>query len=211
MYFIYRYIWKAVGKMSAVISKAICAMKLSFFCSHPVKLRILAFILSSTIMSAQAAPIGGIVIKGAGRVSHSGNTTTINQQSQKLSLNWQKFDIDPEETVNFVQPGTHAIAMNRVLGFNQASQIKGHLNANGQVWLINPGGVVFGKDAIVNVGGLLASTLNTSDNQLDKSQRQFSGSSTACIINKGNIQTIKGGYVAMIANSVINQGAINTP
>ncbi len=88
-------------------------------------------------MSAQAAPIGGQVTAGAGNISQSGNTTTINQQSQNLSLNWNQFDIAPKETVNFAQPNPQALAVNRVLGSNQASQIQGHLNANGQVWLIN--------------------------------------------------------------------------
>ncbi|WP_172593957.1 YDG domain-containing protein [Candidatus Rickettsiella viridis] len=163
------------------------------------------------MMNAQSAPIGAQVTAGTGSISQSGNTTTINQQSQNLSLNWNQFDIAPKETVNFAQPGRNAIAVNRVLGSNQASQIQGHLNANGQVWLINPNGVVFGKNSTVNVGGLLASTLDIADSELNKSQRQFSGSGTGSIINKGNIQAAKGGYVAMIANIVSNQGRITTP
>ena len=172
---------------------------------------VLLFIFSGIMLSAQAAPIGGHVTAGTGTISQSGNTTTIHQQSQNLSLNWNKFDIAPKEMVNFAQPNSHALAVNRVLGSHQASQIQGHLNANGQVWLINPNGVVFGKNAIVNVGGLLASTLEIADSELTKSQRRFSGSGTGGIINKGHIQTIKGGYVAMIANTVSNQGHIHTP
>ena len=171
----------------------------------------LLLIVSSAMLSAQAAPIGGQVTVGTGNISQSGNTTTIHQQSQNLSLSWNKFDIAPKETVNFAQPGSHAIAVNRVLGSNQASQIQGHLNANGQVWLINPNGVVFGKNSTVNVGGLLASTLDIADSELNKSQRQFSGSGKGSIINKGNIQAVTGGYVAMIANTVSNQGRITTP
>lgn len=126
-------------------------------------------------------------------------------------MNWQQFDIAPQETVHFVQPNTNAIALNRILGSHQASQIQGRLNANGQVWLINPNGVMFGKNSIVNVGGLIASTLDIADSELNQTQRSFKGSGTGQIINQGTISTIKGGYVAMIANVVSNQGQINTP
>lgn len=70
---------------------------------------------------------------------------------------------------------------------------------------------MFGKDSIVNVGGLIASTLDIADSELNQTQRQFTGSGTGQIINQGNISTIQGGYVTMIANVVSNQGQINTP
>jgi len=37
------------------------------------------------------------------------------------------------------------------------------MNANGQVFLINPNGIIFDKGAQVNVGGMVATTLNLSD------------------------------------------------
>jgi filamentous hemagglutinin family protein len=85
---------------------------------------------------AQAEPIGGQVSAGTGSVTQSGVTTTINQSSQNLALNWQ-------ETVNFLQPSATAIAVNRIFDTN-GTQILGRLNANGQVYLINPNGILFG-------------------------------------------------------------------
>ena len=107
---------------------------------------------------ARAAPAGGQVTSGSASVSHSGATTTIAQSSQNVSLSWQSFNIGKSETVNFVQPPAQSIAVNRILD-THGSQIFGRLNANGQVWLINPNGMLFGRDAQVNVGGLVASTL----------------------------------------------------
>src|ERR1700743_1245315 len=85
---------------------------------------------------AQAAPGGGQVISGSGQISSSGNTTTVTQSSQNLSLNWRSFNVAPQETVNFQQPSTTSVAVNHIFDTN-GTQILGHLNANGQVYLIN--------------------------------------------------------------------------
>jgi filamentous hemagglutinin family protein len=158
--------------------------------------------------AAHAGQTGGQIVSGSGAIQQNGATTTINQASQHLSLNWQSFDIAPNETVNFVQPGRDAIAVNRILG-NSASEIYGHLNANGQVWLINPNGVLFGQGAQVNVGGLVASTLDTSDSSLSSNTRSFSGNGKGSIVNKGSIRAANGGYVALLGNTVSNQGTIS--
>jgi len=153
------------------------------------------------------APTGGQIVGGSGQIQQSGNTTTIQQNSQVLSLNWQNFDIGADQTVNFVQPGAGSIAVNRVLG-NTASEIFGHLNANGQVWLINPNGVLFGKDAQVNVGGIVASTLDLDDGSLGSGSVRFAGDGKGSVINQGTITAAKGGYVALLGNQVSNQGTI---
>ncbi|HVI56281.1 MAG TPA: YDG domain-containing protein [Luteibacter sp.] len=157
---------------------------------------------------AHAGQTGGQIVSGSGAINQHGATTTINQASQHLSLNWQTFDIGTNETVDFVQPGRDAIAVNRILG-NSASEIYGHLNANGQVWLINPNGVLFGQGSQVNVGGLVASTLDTADSSLDATSRTFSGDGKGSVVNKGVIRAASGGYVALLGNTVSNQGTIS--
>jgi len=167
-------------------------------------------ILLLLIPYAHAGPEGGQVVSGSGSISANGATTTINQTSDKLSINWQSFNVAKAETVNFVQPSASALAVNRIYD-TQGSQILGKINANGQVWLINPNGVLFGKDAQINVGGLLASTLNPDDASIGSTRSNFSGSSTASVVNLGSINTTQGGYVAMLGHSVSNQGSINAP
>ena len=160
---------------------------------------------------APAAPTGGVVASGVAAISQSGSpgqtTTTITQSSGQASLNWQSFNISKGETVNFIQPSTNAVAVNRISDV-QGSQILGQLNANGQVWLINPHGLLFGKDAQVNVGALVASTLEMRDSGL--SATTFSGGSSAQITNLGNIQAAPGGYVALVGHQLDNQGIIST-
>ncbi|SEV92763.1 YDG domain-containing protein [Luteibacter sp. 329MFSha] len=156
---------------------------------------------------SHAGQTGGQIVGGNGSIQQGGAVTTIRQDSQRLSLNWQTFDIGANETVKFVQPGRDAIAVNRILG-NKASDIQGHLDANGQVWLINPNGVVFGERAQVNVGGLVASTLDTGDDSVDARSRTFSGDGKGAVINKGAIHAADGGYVALLGNQVSNQGVV---
>jgi filamentous hemagglutinin family protein len=101
--------------------------------------------------------------------------------------------------VNFRQPNRSAIAVNRIADTN-GSRIMGHLNANGQVWLINPNGILFGATAQVNVGGLVASTLDTTDGST------FSGNGTGSVVNAGRINASQ--YVALLGHAVTNRGLI---
>jgi filamentous hemagglutinin family protein len=155
------------------------------------------------------APTGGQIVAGSGRIQQSGTTTTIRQSSQTLSLNWQSFDIGSGQTVQFLQPGAGSIAVNRILG-NTASEIDGHLEANGQVWLINPNGVLFGRDAQVNVGGLVASTLSVDESTIGSGDVRFAGNGNGKgrVVNRGSITAAPGGYVALLGNEVSNQGVI---
>jgi filamentous hemagglutinin family protein len=163
---------------------------------------------------ALSEPLGGQVSAGVGSVTQSGATTTIQQASPNLSLNWKSFNIAPQETVNFVQPSATAVAVNRIFDTN-GTQILGRLNANGQVYLINPNGILFGQGAQVNVGALVASTLGFNDASLNGSSRTFSGTGTGSIVNQGTINATgsggSGGFVALLGNNVSNQGAITAP
>jgi filamentous hemagglutinin family protein len=159
---------------------------------------------------AHAGPTGGKVTVGEASIHQIGDTTTINQSSQDLSLSWQSFNTSGEETINFVQPSSSAIAVNRIFDIN-GTQFMGKLNANGHVYLINPNGVLFGAGSQVNVGGLVASTLDIDDAALKGPVRQFSGAGTGSIVNRGDIAVARGGYVAFLGNRVSNQGSINAP
>jgi filamentous hemagglutinin family protein len=168
---------------------------------------VLAMYLGMTGLAC-AGVTGGQITAGSGQISQSGNTTTIQQSSQNLSLNWQSFNIGSNQTVDFVQPGSSSIAVNRILG-STGSTILGHLNANGQVWLINPNGIIFGQGAQVNVGGLVASTLDVNDSDLGSNTRTFSGNGKGSVVNQGTLNAADGGYIALLGNQVSNQGVIS--
>lgn len=53
-----------------------------------------------------------------------------------LATNWHSFDIGKNNTVQFIQPNSSSVALNRVIGAS-ASQIMGTLQANGQIFILN--------------------------------------------------------------------------
>lgn len=153
-------------------------------------------------------PAGGSVVSGTGSIGGSDQHMVINQGSHKLAINWQSFDIGSGNSVTFNQPGADSIALNRVLG-SDGSRILGNLNANGQVFLINPNGVLFGSGAQVDVGGLVASTLDLSVADFNAGNYRFEGNGTnASVINHGNITAADGGAVALLGGTVRNDGII---
>jgi filamentous hemagglutinin family protein len=151
---------------------------------------------------AYALPHGGIVTSGKGTVSVVGNTLTVNQASNFLMTKWSSFNIWTGQTVRFVQPSRSSIAINTILG-NTATNIFGRLLANGQVWLVNPNGVVFGPGAEVNTRGLLVSALSLNGTS---SQPTFSGTGT--VSNAGSLTGDY--YLALIGSSVTNKGTLNS-
>lgn len=157
--------------------------------------------------AAEAMPVGGQVAAGAASQATSGKTLTITQSSQNAVLDWQGFSIAQGETVRFAQPNSSSLALNRVTG-SDPSSILGNLTANGQVFLVNPNGVTFGRGAQVNVGGLVASTLNISNADFMAGRYIFSGPGGGSVLNRGSI-TAHGGSVALLGGSVSNQGLIS--
>jgi filamentous hemagglutinin family protein len=160
--------------------------------------------------SVHAAPVGGEVGAGEARIGGTSQAMVIQQGSDFVSINWKSFGIAAGESVQFVQPSRSSVALNRVLG-SDASQIMGQLSANGQVFLINPNGILFGQGASVAVGGLVASTLGLSDADAQAGRYGFAEGGKGSVVNKGDITTDPGGYVALMGHSVSNTGRVVAP
>lgn len=172
---------------------------------------LLAMALGGT--AVQAMPSGGDIRSGQGSISQDGKNMTVLQNSDRMAIDWTKFDIAKDETVRYAQPDRNAISLNRVTG-GQQSVIAGNLNANGNVVLVNPNGVVFTKNSSVDVGGLVASTARLNDEAMknfDNGKASLGLSldkdSTAAVINEGQIKA-QGGLVALHAANVENKGTI---
>jgi filamentous hemagglutinin family protein len=167
-----------------------------------------AGMLSSGLSAATPAlPQGGQVTQGAGSIASAGNTLTVTQNTQSMGLNWQSFDIGAGHAVRFVQPDSQSVAVNRVVG-NTRSEIYGNLTANGQVFLLNPNGVLFGKDAQVDVAGLVASTARDATRGAS-GEWSFTDKGDGTIVNQGHILARDGGFVLLdSAREVVNTGAV---
>ncbi len=151
--------------------------------------------------------------------STSGTTMTITQTSPTAILNWQNFNINNGYSVNFVQPSSTASALNRIWDANP-STIAGALNANGQIYLINQNGIIFGNGAQVNTGALIASSLDIKDSVYQKgylannntigvfSAPTFSGTGGFVRVDTGAM--LNGSRIMMFAPVVENNGSIAT-
>ncbi|WP_379955023.1 filamentous hemagglutinin N-terminal domain-containing protein, partial [Emcibacter nanhaiensis] len=158
--------------------------------------------------AVNALPTGGQITAGSGGIGQYGTSMLVRQDSQKMIVTWQSFDIGSNASVTFYQPSSSSIALNRVLG-EDPSQILGRLNANGHVMLVNPAGIVFGDGSQVNVGGITASTLDIADEDFLAGHFNFiNPDDAAAVENFGHILS-RGGVVALVAPVVKNQGSID--
>lgn len=166
-------------------------------------------LLGITPMAGYAQlPAGAQVESGRLHITQPSATTMhINQSSDRAVINWNTFNVGADKTVQFNQPGANSQTLNRVVG-GLPSNIQGKLLANGQVFIVNPNGVLFSKGSVINTGALLATTKNI-DSSAFMAGRPLTLSDTGKqgeVRNDGAIQT--SGGVTLIADRVRNTGSI---
>lgn len=162
-------------------------------------------------IDVNSLPSGGTVTSGNAAITSNGSSMTVTQNSDKLITQWDSFNIGRDADVRFIQPGAGSAALNRIFDQNP-TQILGQLQANGQIFLLNPAGIIFGQGSQVNVGGLVASSLNMTDDDFLSGNYRFTGGGfSGGIGNLGEITTSEGGIVALIGSRVANEGTITTP
>lgn len=155
-----------------------------------------------------ALPEGASVQAGNVNISASQNLLEIQSSSQRSIINWNSFSILHGETARFNLPSAQSAVLNRVTG-GSLSEILGALQSNGQVFLINPNGIVVGQGAMIDVAALTLSTLDLPNvDFLAGGALNFSGDSQASVINLGRINAFNGD-VNMFALNVENAGEIN--
>ena len=162
---------------------------------------------------AQTLPTAPSVVQGSANVTRPGaGQMNVQQNSQNVVINWQSFSIGANGRVVFNQPNAQSVALNRVTG-SDPSAIFGSLAANGKVFLVNPNGVLFGAGASVNVGGLVASTLNISDADFAAGRYSFTrgNAAPASVVNEGSLQAAPGGVIALVGSTASNRGTIAAP
>ncbi|MBC7957512.1 MAG: filamentous hemagglutinin N-terminal domain-containing protein [Cytophagales bacterium] len=167
----------------------------------------------------------------------SGNALTVTQTTSANNrglVEWSSFSIGSAARVNIVQPNAQSVLVNRVMGTGtsgpSASEIYGSLSANGKVFLVNPSGVVFGPGAQVNVGSLVATSLDLDNsmtaNNYDGLMRgnevrlnqAGTGNGTGIEVmaaddpRRPQIQVTEGGSIVLISHDqVVQNGAISAP
>jgi trimeric autotransporter adhesin len=159
---------------------------------------------------AHANPKDGQIIDGTATIESELKKLNIYQKTDRLIIDWRSFDIESDEHTQFHQPSDRAVALNRI-GSGDHSRILGKLSANGNVVLINPNGVFFGKDSRVDVNGIIATAADIDNIEFMKNEQlHFNkpGAPDAAIINAGHITAKEAGLVALVAPHVANNGII---
>ena len=140
----------------------------------------------TTPVTLSTTPVG-IAAGQATAAMQDNHSMLIHQVTDKATLDWKSFDIDKGYSVKFEQPSSTSIALNNIHQ-GDASKILGSLTANGQVYLINQNGFLFGKDSQVNVNSLVASSLGISDADFQNGiTKAFSNNQSAALQGNGEI------------------------
>ncbi len=169
-----------------------------------------AFFLNSGPLQANPLPSGGVVVPGYGQATITQLSAThlkIHQHTPTVIINWDDFSIAQGHLAQFQQPG-NGTALNRVVSSN-ISQIHGMLQANANVYVINPNGIFVGASGVIDVGGhVVLSTLDIDDDDfIDGGPNRFYGDVTTGVTNFGTISSA-GGDVVLMGGFVDNHGQI---
>lgn len=172
---------------------------------------VLWIFLLGSVVRISANPTGGVVVLGDAQIQNSfPGLTTIHQQTDRAVIDWSTFNINSGEHTNFIVPSDTSATLNRVLD-GGPSLLNGTLTSNGQLFLINASGIVFGRGSMVDVAGLTASTLDLSNRMfMAGGQMVYQGDTTAGVTNAGSIRA-SSGDVFLIGFQVNNSGAIRAP
>ncbi|MDX8431281.1 MAG: filamentous hemagglutinin N-terminal domain-containing protein [Candidatus Algichlamydia australiensis] len=166
-------------------------------------LRSIFFVSALTAASIFCLPSGHSVKKGKAKISNRGSEVVITSGKSAV-IHWDQFSIGKDETAKFQMQDAKSTVLNRVTGGNK-SEILGRMESNGKVYLMNPKGILFGQDCQINVGGLVASTLDILD---QGGKLLFEGDSDAKVVNLGKISSPHGD-VQLLAQKVENRGSID--
>ncbi|WP_436143424.1 two-partner secretion domain-containing protein [Duganella sp. LjRoot269] len=170
----------------------------------------LPLLVAACFGTAQATPTLPQVVAGQATFGQQGNVYSITNTPNTI-INWQSFSVGAGEVTRFIQQNSSSSVLNRILG-QDPSQIFGALQSNGRVFLINPNGVMFGRDSRVDVAGLVASSLNLSNADFLAGRNNFTPVAGAgAVSNAGSITTPSGGQVFLVAPNVDNSGIITSP
>jgi len=180
--------------------------------AHLAALATAMALASSPSQAQNILPSHGVITSGAASIAQFGANMTVNQASPRAIVNWGSFSIGQGNGVTFDQPSASSAILNRVTG-STTSTIAGQLQANGQVYLVNPNGIAITKTGAVQVGGgFVASTLGIADGDFNKGNLNFVGNgASAGVSNAGSIAAAPGGFVGLLGGTVANSGVVSVP
>ncbi|MEZ0232394.1 MAG: beta strand repeat-containing protein [Methylophilaceae bacterium] len=159
--------------------------------------------LAQHAQAQDVLPTAPQVVGGAATVTQTATQQTITQTTDKAIINWGSFSIGANNSVQFIQPESSSVILNRVIG-SDPSSIFGSMSANGQVFLVNPNGVFFAIGSSIDTAGLVATTMSISNSDFMSGYFNFERSGGGQVENAGIITIRDGGFALLAADKVIN-------
>lgn len=189
------------------------------------------FLLSAQLVAAvnQALPVPHaekFVSHGQGSIDAEilGNQMIVRQLSDRAVFQWDSFNIANGYGVHFDQNSPEAIALNRIFQ-DDPSVIAGRLTADGSIYLINQNGIIFDSGAQIDVGSLIASTLDVDDDLImnssitqaieKKEAAFFKGDQEVIgdilVMKDASLKAGENGRIFLFAPNIENNGSITSP
>ncbi len=167
---------------------------------------------SSTTAADYTLPVNPTVVGGTSVISNPAiGELHVNQATDRTVINWDSFNIGTDARVQFFQPNTSSLAVNRVVNAGiSPTQILGELQANGRVMVLDRNGVLFGPSSHIDVGGIVASSADVLNAQVMAGAPVLDlfNFGTGSVENYGMITAADSGLVAFVAPTVKNAGVI---
>jgi filamentous hemagglutinin family protein len=185
------------------------------FCTRRVLLMSTAIVMvpfaQAHAVDALTTPTGESVVAGAASFDRPvEGLLNVNQATHRAVINWDNFDIGTDATTEFFQPNANSLAVNRVVGGGDPTQILGTLRANGQLMVLDRNGVLFGPDSNVDASGIIASTGDVANaDVINGGDLEITGATEGTIENQGSISVADAGLAALVGPTVRNSGIIN--
>lgn len=159
---------------------------------------------------AIAAPIDDVTVQGSISIIHSPPVIRVVQQTADAVVRWRSLNLAVGERLVVVQPSKRSRLFIQVTT-GGLSDIRGNIESNGQIIIINPRGIHHQRAAHSRVGGLILSGLDLDLSgglgslvKLVNSDPSVMGNVT----NFGTIETVEGGNAALVGRWVTNRGLI---
>ena len=178
------------------------------FITKNTYLRIFYSLLAFSASAGFAMPTNPEIYSGTAEVQHIDPHTMQIKSSDQAILHYKDFSVGKTEKVRFIQNSSKSCVLNRITGENP-SQILGSLESNGKVFLVNPNGIYFGPNSKVDVGSLIASTLDVADEDFLQQKYKFtlSQGKSSSIVNEGLLSSAEGSIV-LLAPEIRNLGHV---
>ncbi|MCH2148517.1 MAG: filamentous hemagglutinin N-terminal domain-containing protein [Phycisphaerales bacterium] len=153
---------------------------------------------------SMAIPNGHTVVYGDVTIQYFSNYMMVTSTSGKSIIDWSSFNLGQNESIQFLLPSSSSRILNRINGANGMSIINGVISSNGHVYLVNPAGITFGSNSVLNATRIYAAAGAMSNSDFLSGTDRFTDL-TGTIINNGSIQA---GEVHFAANTIVNTGDI---